>query len=97
MITLTNDFHSTSVRLRSKIGDTLSDSQIKRAALALCPFKDCICGRTSANVRGRQDGFIVEQLGSEIIIAKIDEYDEITSLIGNNYQSAIISSTATVP
>lgn len=73
MITLTNDFHSTSVKLRSKIGDTLSSSQIKRAARALCPFKGCSCGRTSANVRGPQDGFIVEQSGSEIIIA------------GNNY------------
>jgi len=60
MITLTNDFHNTSVRLRANIGDHLSDSQIKRAARVLCPVSDCCCGQNELNTRGRQDGFYIE-------------------------------------
>ena len=69
MITLTNDFHNTSVRLRANIGDYLSPSQIKRAARILCPVSDCCCGHTELNTRmscgeailfGRQDGFDIE-------------------------------------
>ncbi len=61
MITFTNDFHNTSVRLRAGLGDYLSDSQIKRAARVLCPAADCFCGHGEINTRGRQDdGFVIE-------------------------------------
>ena len=60
MITLTNDFHGTSVRLRASLGDYLSDSQIKRAARVLCPAADCFCGHGELNTRGRQDGFYID-------------------------------------
>lgn len=60
MITLTNDYHHTSVRLRANVGDYLTTNQIKRAAQVLCPAADCFCGHGDVNSRGRQDGFYIE-------------------------------------
>lgn len=43
IITLTNDFHNTSVNLRANMGDTLSASQVRRARNSLCGNSDCTC------------------------------------------------------
>lgn len=51
-ITLTNDFHGTSVNLRVK-GSTLSIHQIRRARRALCGVENCTCGGV-AGERGGQ-------------------------------------------
>lgn len=39
-----NTFHGTEINLRAKIGDHLTDSQIRRAKHELCPSKGCTCG-----------------------------------------------------
>lgn len=44
MITLTNDFHGTSVNLRPDDSYTLSALQVARARRALCGIKGCTCG-----------------------------------------------------
>jgi hypothetical protein len=53
MITLTNDFHGTSVNLRAKIGDVLTMEQAARARLVLCGIHGCKCGGC-LNQRGKQ-------------------------------------------
>lgn len=63
MITFTNDFHNTRVRLRASLGDYLSDSQIKRAARVLCGISDCACGHGELKTRGRQDDGCVIEFG----------------------------------
>ena len=70
MITLTNDFHNTSIRLRAKFDDYLSTGQVKRAARTLCPVSDCYCGQTAANIRGRQNGFDLLQIGMGIFVQR---------------------------
>jgi hypothetical protein len=42
MITLTNDFHNTSVRIRATDGDAVSKATVQRVRKALC-CKDCTC------------------------------------------------------
>lgn len=44
MITLTNDFHGTSVNLRPDGAGQLSVSQVARARRTLCGVKGCTCG-----------------------------------------------------
>lgn len=52
-ITLTNDYHNTSINLRPTKGE-LSISQVKRARRELCPNgKECICSGP-VGVRGPQ-------------------------------------------
>lgn len=51
MITLTNDFHKTSVRVHAEIGDILTRTQMRRITKKLCGSKGCKCGV----VRGVQD------------------------------------------
>lgn len=50
MITLRNDFHRTSARIRAQPGERLTSSQWKRAERALCGMSDCCCG----TIRGPQ-------------------------------------------
>ena len=51
-ITLTNDFHGTSVNV-VPVNGLLSASQVARARRALCGSRDCQCGGY-AGTRGRQ-------------------------------------------
>lgn len=52
MLTLTNDFHHTEVRLRVT-GNQLSPNQVRRARRILCGISDCSCGGV-AGERGPQ-------------------------------------------
>jgi len=52
MVTLTNDFHHTSIRLRDRAG-RLSPCQVRKAWQALCGIVDCTCGGV-AGTRGPQ-------------------------------------------
>lgn len=61
MITITNNFHNTSYRLRATIGAELSAAQIRRSRKALCGMHDCTCGGPLGE-RGKQDGFRIEQI-----------------------------------
>lgn len=53
MITITNDFHNSSVTLRVNLGQWLSKSQIQRARNTLCGISGCTCGGNLSE-RGRQ-------------------------------------------
>ena len=53
MITLSNNFHGTTVRIRACIGDTLTPSQVKRCRRVLCGIKGCMCGGPLSE-RGQQ-------------------------------------------
>jgi len=53
MITLTNNYHNTSVNLRASVGDYLTQSQISRARRELCGMSDCECC-SSLGTRGQQ-------------------------------------------
>jgi len=53
MITLTNNYHNTSVHLRASVGDYLTQSQISRARRELCGMSDCDCC-SSLGTRGHQ-------------------------------------------
>jgi len=50
-ITLTNDFHGTSVNLVTS-GKALSARQVRRSWKALCGYKGCACSN-AAGTRGR--------------------------------------------
>lgn len=52
-ITLTNDFHGSSVAVRLSDNNHLSAAQVRKARRALCGYADCMCGGT-AGTRGRQ-------------------------------------------
>ncbi len=55
IVTLTNDFHSTSVRLRVPgLPHMLSTRQIARVQRELCGMADCMCSGT-LGTRGRQE------------------------------------------
>lgn len=54
-ITLTNNFHETSVRLRMGDDGRLSPSQVRRAARVLCGISTCTCGGDLGQ-RGPQRG-----------------------------------------
>jgi hypothetical protein len=52
LITLTNDFHNTEVRIRvDRLPAALSERQTKRVIGALCGIPDCRCGI----IRGPQE------------------------------------------
>ena len=57
-ITLTNNFHNTSVNLMVE-NDRLTLNQIKRAKRQLCGCKGCCCSG-EIGTRGTQDGFEIE-------------------------------------
>ena len=59
LITLRNDFHNTSVRVRADYGDFLTDNQARRVARTLCPGTSCCCGEDELNTRGPQDDNIM--------------------------------------
>lgn len=62
MITLTNDFHRTTVKIRAMPGMELSPAQIKRARKVLCGQPACACGGPLGE-RGPQPGkLVVEQI-----------------------------------
>jgi len=45
IITLTNDFHNTAIRVRvDRLPAALSERQTKRVISALCGMSDCSCG-----------------------------------------------------
>ena len=56
MVVLTNDFHSSSVRVRvDRLPATLSASQVRRIQRELCGQRDCYCGNVAtAAIRGPQ-------------------------------------------
>ena len=61
LITLTNDFHTSSVNIRCRVVDSYGTftaypnaSQIKRAKKALCGVSGCCCSRDDGT-RGKQD------------------------------------------
>jgi len=67
MITFSNDFHNTTVRVRPKDG-RISVSQARRAWRELCGIRSCTCG----GIRGRQAVDYEEQAdGSLIILADV--------------------------
>ena len=59
LITLRNEFHHTSCRVRGEIVDgvlTLSRQQILRTKRLLCPFsRSCTCGTSDSGTRGPQE------------------------------------------
>ncbi len=67
MITIRNNFHNTTIRLKAQIGDKLTASQVKRARSVLCGVRGCLCGG-SLGERGPQDGFFVEQIGHSCLV-----------------------------
>lgn len=67
MITLTNNFHNTEVKLRAKAGDILAPAQIRRCRQALCGISGCTCGGNLGE-RGRQEVEIVATGENEIRI-----------------------------
>lgn len=44
MITVRNDFHKTTARIRVRIGDTLTANQVRRCRKTLCGIEGCTCG-----------------------------------------------------
>ncbi len=63
-ITLTNDFHNTSVVLRPDGEERLTVGQVQRARRTLCGIAGCTCGG-SLGVRGYQWG--TRGLGIEML------------------------------
>jgi len=53
MISVRNDFHGTSARLRAGIGETLTASQVNRCRRILCGIDGCTCGGALSE-RGQQ-------------------------------------------
>jgi len=65
LVTLSNDFHRTSVRVRvDKFPYHLTPSQVRRIRRALCGMPDCTCSGW-LGVRGPQEGGVVVQSFSE--------------------------------
>ena len=54
MITLRNNFHNSSTRIRAKIGDLLDEAQVKRIGKRLCSSRGCGCS-DDTGTRGAQD------------------------------------------
>jgi hypothetical protein len=63
MITLTNDFHNSSVSIRATVGDLLTPAQIRKAKATLCGINGCACGGPLGE-RGEQSSRI-EQIGQD--------------------------------
>ena len=57
MITLTNDFHNSSVNVRAQLGTDLSERQVRRIRRVLCGIEDCTCSARTG-VRGEQQYWI---------------------------------------
>ena len=66
MITLTNDFHRTSINLRAEEGDTLTPAQYRRVQSTLCGIHGCTCG----TVRGTQPYALCRE-GFDPIIVRV--------------------------
>jgi hypothetical protein len=52
MLTLTNAYHNTEVRVRPRADGTISHRQVLRARAALCGLSDCRCAEDEAGTRG---------------------------------------------
>jgi hypothetical protein len=59
-ITLTNDFHGTTVNVQPDPLGWLSPRQVKRAEKLLCGMTDCLCAQSALGTRGRQSVKIEE-------------------------------------
>lgn len=60
MVTITNNFHDTRVRLRARPGSFVSAGQVARARAKLCGVTGCTCSNY-AGMRGPQpDGVWIE-------------------------------------
>ncbi len=62
MVTLRNDFHNTSYRVRTAVEFdagvaiiTLTDGQTARARKVLCGMDDCTCAQHSCGIHGPQE------------------------------------------
>jgi len=50
-ITITNEFHNNTVRIRPRPDGTISAATYRRARRTLCPHSDCRCFSSSASGR----------------------------------------------
>ena len=65
-MTITNDFHNTTITIKAKHGQSVSKSTLRRVQRALCGMTDCICGRL--------DGSRNSRYGIEPAVAGDNEY-----------------------
>jgi hypothetical protein len=77
-ITLTNDFHGTSINLILGPHDRLSLRQVRRAREALCGTADCQCGGP-AGERGGSNPLIYLELGADYAIVDRSTSDELNA------------------
>ena len=70
MITITNDYHGTSAKVRIDIGDAFTQRQIARVKRKLCGTIKCTCS-DRVGARGKQEGFYVEYLGGTAWITHV--------------------------
>ena len=52
-MTITNDFHCTSIEIRAKVGQIVSPSTLRRVRRALCGIPTCTCGRSDGSRNSR--------------------------------------------
>lgn len=76
-ITLTNDFHGTSINLVVRRG-RLSLRQVRRARSALCGMADCKCGGNLGE-RGGSNPMIYLERGADYAIVDFATADEINA------------------
>lgn len=53
-ITLTNNFHNSTAKVRPDADGFLNRNQVLCARNKLCGIDDCTCGQTTLDTRGRQ-------------------------------------------
>ena len=59
MITLRNDFHNTTARVRPDKNGYISPRTVARVHRKLCGCQECLCGYGPCDVRGVQDVHII--------------------------------------
>ncbi len=78
-ITLTNNFHRTSINLVLKPHNRLSLRQVRRARTALCGMADCLCGGDLGE-RGGSNPLVYLERGSDYAIVDLTTTDEPNSM-----------------